>query len=346
MLLPPSWLGQQMQFDRLNRRGFVTLLGGGAATWPLAVSAQQGGGLPRVVYAGQPLRQDEPDARDRLSAFRMAFEKKGWVDGQNVRIDYSFNGIAPEGHQAIAAEIVRSAPAVVFSTGTPLTAALRLETRTIPVVFTAVFDPQGSGLVDSMMRPAGNLTGLANYLFSMGGKWLEMLKEAAPGTKRVLVLVLPGNRAHQGCLRVIETAAATLGITPVQAAVRDGPEIENAIETFASEPAGGLLALPGPPGLNHSELIIALAARHRLPAMYTHRFFTTVGGLMSYDTEIADLYRRAAFYVDRILKGVSAGELPVQLPTKYDLVVNLKVAKALGLTVPLPLLAQADEVIE
>ena len=252
MLLPRSWLGQQMQFDRLNRRGFVTLLGGGAATWPLAVSAQQGGGLPQVVYAGQPLRQDEPDARDRLSAFRMAFEKKGWVDGQNVRIDYSFNGIAPEGHQAIAAEIVRSAPAVVFSTGTPLTAALQLETRTIPVVFTAVFDPQGSGLVDSMMRPAGNLTGLANYLFSMGGKWLEMLKEAAPGTKRVLVLVLPGNRAHQGCLRVIETAAATLGITPVQAAVRDGPEIESAIETFASEPGGGLLALPGPPGLNQA----------------------------------------------------------------------------------------------
>ena len=335
-----------MQFDRLNWRGFVTLLGGGAATWPLAVSAQQGGGLPRVVDAGQPLRQDEPDARDRLSAFHMAFEKKGWVDGRNVRIDYSFNGIGPEGDQATAAEIVRSAPAVVFSTGTPLTAALQLETRTIPVVFTAVFDPQGSGLVDSMMRPAGNLTGLANYLFSMGGKWLEMLKEAAPGTKRVLVLVLPGNRAHQGCLRVIETAAATLGITPVQAAVRDGPEIESAIETFASEPGGGLLALPGPPGLNHSELIIALAARHRLPAMYTHRFFTTVGGLMSYDTEIADLYRRAAFYVDRILKGVSAGELPVQLPTKYDLVVNLKVAKALGLTVPLPLLAQADEVIE
>jgi putative ABC transport system substrate-binding protein len=329
----------------MKRRAFINLLGG-ATAWPFAALAQQGGVLPRVVYAGVPLRQDDPDARDRLAAFRMAFEKMGWVDGRNVRIDYSFDGIAPGGEQAIAAEIVRSAPAVIFSTGTPLTAALRLETRAIPVVFAAVFDPQGSGLVDSMMRPGGNLTGFTNYLFSMGGKWLEMLREAAPATSRVLVLVLPGNRAHQGCLRMIETAAARLGITPVHAAVRDGQEIESAIEAFASEPSGGLLALPGPPGLNHCDLIIALAARHRVPAMYTHRFFTAVGGLMSYDTELADLYRRAAFYVDRILKGVNAGELPVQLPTKYDLVVNLKVAKTLGLTVPLTLLAQADEVIE
>ena len=330
----------------IRRRDFITLLGGVAAAWPLAARTQQGGDLPRVVYAGLPLLRDEPESRDRRAAFRMAFEKMGWVDGRNVRIDYSFDGIAPGSERTIAAEIVRSTPAVVFSTGTPLTTALRLETRTIPIVFAAVFDPQGSGLVDSMMRPGGNLTGFANYLFSMGGKWLEMLKEAAPATKRVLVIVLPGNRAHQGCLRVIETAAPTLGVTPVQAAVRDGPEVESAIEAFASEPGGGLLALPGPPGLIHAELIIALAARHRLPAMYTHRFFTAVGGLMSYDTELGDLYRRAAFYVDRILKGVSAGELPVQLPTKYDLVVNLKVAKTLGLTVPLPLLAQADEVIE
>jgi ABC-type uncharacterized transport system substrate-binding protein len=330
----------------MKRREFITLLGGAATTWPLAVRAQQGGGVPRVVYGGLPLQQDEPEARDRLAAFRVAFEKMGWVNGHNVRIDYSMSvSSATGGERAIAAEIVRSAPAVVFSTGTPLTAALRLETRTIPVVFVAVFDPHGSGLVDSMMRPGGNLTGFANYLFSMGGKWLEMLKEAAPATRRVLVIVTPGNRAHQGCLRVIETAAATLGITPVQAAVRDEPEIKSAIEAFASEPGGGLLALPGA-GLTDSKLITALAARHHLPAMYTHRFFTAVGGLMSYDTEIADLYRRAAFYVDRILKGVSAGDLPVQLPTKYDLVVNLRVAKALGLTVPLPLLARADEVIE
>jgi len=333
----------------MRRREFITLLGGTAAGWPIAAHAQQGGGLPRVVYAGLPLSQGEPEARDRLAAFRVAFEKMGWVDGRNVRIDYSLNGMSPSsatgGWRAMAAEIVRSAPAVVFSTGTPLTAALRLETRTIPVVFAAVFDPHGSGLVDSMMRPGGNLTGFANYLFSMGGKWLEILKETAPATKRVLVIVTPGNRAHQECLRVIESAAATLDIRPVQAAVHDGPEIESAIETFAREPGGGLLALPGS-ALTHSELIIALAAHHRLPAMYTHRFFTAVGGLMSYDTEIADLYRRAAFYVDRILKGVSPGELPVQLPTKYDLVVNLKVAKTLGLSVPLPLLAQADEVIE
>src|SRR5215831_12094464 len=166
----------------MKRREFITLLGGAATAWPMAARAQQGSGVPRVVYTGPPPQQNEPDARDRLAAFRMAFEKMGWVDGRNVRIDYSFNGMSPSsatgGPRAIAAEIVRSAPAVVFSTGTPLTSALRLETRTIPVVFAAVFDPHGSGLVDSMMRPGGNLTGFANYLFSMGGKWLEMLKEA------------------------------------------------------------------------------------------------------------------------------------------------------------------------
>jgi putative ABC transport system substrate-binding protein len=329
----------------LRRRDFITLLGGAAAAWPLAARAQQGGSLPRVVSL-TPAGRDDPETVASITAFRTALQKLGWTDGRNVSIDDRRSGAPPERQREVAAEVVRSAPAVILSAGTPFSNTLRVATHSIPIVFVAASDPLGSGLVDSMMRPGGNVTGFANYLFSMGGKWLEMLKEAAPAIQRVLVLLAPGNRAQEGTLRVIETAGKTLGVAPVAAAVRDDAEIERAVEEFAREPNGGLRALPGSPGLSHSERIIELAARHRLPAMYTHRFFMERGGLMSYDTDIPDLYRRAAFYVDRILKGVEPGQLPVQLPTRYDLVVNLKVAKALGLTIPLPLLASADEVIE
>ena len=329
----------------MRRRDFITLLGGAAAAWPVAARAQQGEALPHVAYAGSTATTpDDPDAQERLMAFRMGLAKLGWADGRNVRID--FIPTAGGHEREVAAELVRSAPAVVLSTGTPMTAALRLETRAIPIVFVAASDPQGSGLVASMMRPAGNLTGFTNYLFSMGGKWLEMLKDAAPSMRRVLVLLAPGNLAQQGFLRDIQSAGLSLSVEAVPAAARDRAEIERAFEAFARQEGGGLLALPGAPGLSNSELTIALAERYRLPAMYTHRFFAPQGGLMSYDTDLGDLYRRAAFYVDRILKGVRPGDLPVQLPTKYDLVVNLKVAKTLGLTIPLPLLASADEVIE
>jgi putative ABC transport system substrate-binding protein len=323
----------------MRRRDFIAGLGGVPA-WPLVARAQQGG-LPRLVYLSGGGNDDE---QARIAAFRTAFGKLGWVDGRNVRIDYRMATAGRE--RAIATEVVHSAPAVIFSSGTPMSNALRLETGTIPVVFVAASDPQASGLVDSMARPSGNLTGFTNYLFSFGSKWLQMLKEAAPATKRVLIILGPGNLAQQGFLRKIEADAATLGVQPVAAIVRDAPEVEGAIEAFAREPNGSLLLLPGPPGSANSELIIDLAAQHRLPAIYTHRFFVERGGLMSYDTEISDLYRRAAFYVDRILKGAKPSDLPVQLPTKYDLVVNLKVAKTLGLTISLALLATADEVIE
>jgi putative tryptophan/tyrosine transport system substrate-binding protein len=305
----------------IKRREFIAGLGGVAA-WPLAARAQQDG-LPRLVYLSGAAG-DDSDTQTRLAAFRTPFGKLGWVDGRNVRIDYRIASTA--GHErAIATEVVHSAPTVIFTSGTPMSNALRVETATIPVVFVAASDPQASGLVDSMARPSGNLNGFTN---------------------RVLVILAPGNRAQQGFLREIETAAATLGVQPVTAIIRDPAEVKGAIEAFAREPNGSLLVLPGAPGTANSELIIDLAAQHRLPAIYTHRFFMERGGLMSYDTEISDLYRRAAFYVDRILKGAKPGDLPVQLPTKYDLVVNLKVAKTLGLTIPLALLATADEVIE
>jgi putative ABC transport system substrate-binding protein len=331
----------------MKRRDFITLLC--AAAWPLAAPAQQGGRLPRVVIvpgmAGSGDTAVDSGTTPETLAFRTAFEKLGWADGRNVSIDYRYR-VPSERLREVAAEIVRSAPAVILTTGTPVSNAFRLATHTIPVVFVEASDPVSSGLVDSMRRPGGNVTGFTNYLFSFGGKWLEMLKEAAPATRRVLVLLAPGNRAQQGFLRVIETAGKTLGVEPVAAAVRDAAEIEHAVEAFAREPDGALLALPGQPAANSSDQIIDLAARHRLPAMYTDRLSVERGGLMSYDTDDSDLYRRAAFYVDRILKGVEPGQLPVQLPTKYDLVVNLKVAKALGLTIPLPLLASADEVLE
>ncbi len=329
----------------MRRRDFITLLGGVAAAWPLGARAQQPGGLPRVVHVVDQLATN-PEAQARSAAFRTAFEKLGWADGRNVRIDYRSGVIGPERWRSTAAEVANSAPSVILVQGSGMSEALRLATRTVPIVFVAVTDPISSGLVDSMAHPGGNLTGFANYEASFGGKWVETLKQAAPDIKRVLVIMEPRNIGQQALLRAIEAAAPVLRLQPVTAIVSTAPEIERAIGRFAMEPNGGMLVLPGLPGRDNSDLIIALAARHRLPAMYTYREFSTSGGLMSYDTDITDLYRRASSYVDRILRGEKPGDLPVQLPTKYDLVVNLKTAKTLGLTVPLPLLASADEVIE
>jgi putative ABC transport system substrate-binding protein len=329
----------------VNRREFITLLGGAAAAWPLAASAQQPGGVPRFIYLANSF-PDDPEARARHAAFRQAFEKLGWVDGRNIRIEDHWGTVPPGRYRGVAAELVRSAPNLIMTSGSGMSEALQLETSTIPVVFVAVTDPLSSGLVASMARPGGNVTGFANYVASIGGKWLEMLKEVAPASKRVLVILQPANIGQQSLLRGIEAAAPALGLQPVAAVVNGAAEIERDINAFAREPNGSLLALPGNPGRDNGDMIIALAARHRLPAMYTYRFSTLHGGLMSYDTDIVDLYRRAAAYVDRILKGEKAGDLPVQMPAKYDLVINLKTAKALGLDLPATLLARADEVIE
>ena len=335
----------------MRRREFISLIGGAAAALlspPLSARAQQVGSLPRVVYlTGGAI--DDQEIVARRAAFRLGFEKLGWIDGRNVRIDYHWGSDPrPQRREAFAAELMSSAPNVILISGTPMSKEFQRLTRTIPIVFVNATDPLGSGLVSSMAHPGGNITGFANYLFSTGSKWAGLLKEAAPGIKRVLVIMDPGNSGQQGTLKAVETAAPILGIQ-VTAMVAPGSaaaELERAIDTFAEEPNGALLALPGNPGRDNSDLIIKLAARHRLPAMYTYRFSATAGGLMSYDTNSTDLYRRAAFYVDRILKGERPGNLPVQLPTKYDLVVNLRTAKSLGLNIPLALLASADQVIE
>jgi len=328
----------------MRRRDFIAGLGS-AAAWPLVAWAQPAPGLPRLSYVANAF-PDSADAQARHKAFREAFAKLGWADGRNVRIEDHWGILRSARRQSVAAELVRSAPAVIVATGSPTAEALKLETRIVPIVFVAATDPIESGLVASMTHPGGNLTGFTNYEFSIGGKWLGLLKEAAPALSRVLVLSGPDNIGQQGLLRATEAVGPALGMQVMPAVVTSAGEIERAIEAFAKEPNGGLIGLPGNPSLDASDLIIALAARHRLPAMYTHRFSAPAGGLMSYDTDIVDLYRRAAGYADRILKGEKAGDLPVQLPTKYDLVINLKTAKALGLVIPLPLLAIADEVIQ
>jgi putative ABC transport system substrate-binding protein len=329
----------------MKRRDFITLLGGAAAAWPLAVRAQQPPGPPRVIYFANAF-PDDAETQARHKAFREAFERLGWTDGRNVRIDEQWGALPVARMRSVAAEYVRSAPAVIIVSGSGMAEALKFESRTVPVVFVAATDPAASGLVDSMERPGANLTGFTNYEFSIGGKWLALLKEAAPAIRRVLVIAQPGNLGQLGLLRGTQAAAPTVGVQVVPAMVDGAAEVEGAIHAFAAEPNGSLIGLPGGPSYLHSDLIIALAARHSLPALYTHRFSTPAGGLMSYDTDIIDPWRRAASYVDRILKGEKSGSLPVQLPTKYDLVINLKTAKALGLMMPNTLLAIADEVIE
>jgi putative tryptophan/tyrosine transport system substrate-binding protein len=290
--------------------------------------------------------EDDPEQLARRTAFRTALEKFGWVDGRNVRIDYRWGRIDPEHIRAVAAELVGLMPSVILESGSDMAYALKRETAAIPVVFVTVSDPVASGLVANMARPGANMTGFANYPFSIGAKWVQTLKEVAPGVKRVLVILPIGNVGTQGLLQAIETAAPVLGVQPVPAYVSFAQDIERAIEDFAQQPDGGLLAMPGAPSRDNGALIIRLAARHRLPAMYTYRFSAGLGGLMSYDTDNIAQFQAAATYVDRILKGEKPGDLPVQLPAKYDLVINLKTAKALGLTLPQSLLAIADEVIE
>jgi putative ABC transport system substrate-binding protein len=329
----------------IDRRQFAAALAS-AAAWPNAARAQRvGSGLPRFIYLAEAF-PDDPEAQARHAAFREAFEKLGWVDNRNIRIEEHWAVIPPDRIRAVAAELMRSAPNLIMTSGSGMSSALQSESQRVPVVFVAVTDPVSSGLVASMAQPGGNLTGFANYEASIGGKWLAMLTEVAPATKRVLIIMAPGNRGQQSLLKAIESAAPALKVQAIASVVSGPAEIERDINAFTREPNGSLLALPGNPSRNYGDQIIALAARYRLPAIYTHRFSVPRGGLMSYDTDIVDLYRRAATYVDRILKGEKPSDLPVQLPTKYDLVINLKTAKALSLTVPLSLLGIADEVIE
>jgi putative ABC transport system substrate-binding protein len=333
----------------MRRRAFITLLGAAVASsplWPLAARAQQSDRMRRIGVL-MSFAASDPESQMRLAAFEKGLQELGWVEGRNLRTEYRF---APGGGDLLrshAAELVRMAPDLILANSTPVMAALHEQRPTLPIVFVQVTDPVGQGLVSNLAHPGGNLTGFTNFEFSIGTKWLETLKQLAPRVTRVALVFNPDTAPFAGLFQQpVEAAAPSFAITSSSAAARDAAGIERAIDAFAREPNGALMVLPDVSTTNHRDLIIALAARHRLPAVYPYRYFAASGGLLSYGSDVPDIFRRAAAYVDRILKGTSPGELPVQAPTKYELVINLKTAKALGIEVPTMLLARADEVIE
>jgi putative ABC transport system substrate-binding protein len=331
-------------FD-LRRREFITLLGGAAAAWPLAARAQQSGQIRRISVL-MAVAENDPQYQAHLAAFREEFQKLGWTEGRNVRIDYRWAAADPDRMRTYAAELVRMTPDVILAHTPPVLAAVQQQTRAIPIVFVQVVDPVGAGFIQSLAKPGGNATGPTEYEFAMGGKWLELLKEIAPATSRIAVILMPEHATNAGLFRAIGGVAPSVGVQVTRGAVRGAAEVERVIDELAHESNGGLIVLPSPITLLLREQIIALAIRHRLPAVYPFRLFTVTGGLMSYGINPTDQFRKAASYVDRILKGEKPGELPVEAPNKFDLVVNLKTAKAVGLTIPETFLGRADEVIE
>jgi putative ABC transport system substrate-binding protein len=328
----------------VQRREFITLLGGSAA-WPLAAWAQQGERVRRVgVLMG--LTADNADGQARLAAFLQSLQQLGWTDGHNMRIDTRWGGGDAERQRRDAAELVALAPDVIVGNGSAAVGPLLQATRTVPIVFTAITDPVGAGFVDSLARPGGNATGFTSFEYGNSGKWLELLKEIAPRVTRVAVLRDSAIAAGIGQFGAIQSAAPSIGLEVSPLSVRDAGEMERAFAAFARSSNGGLIVTSSTLAFVHHELIVALAARHKLPAVYNNRFFVAGGGLISYGPDRIDQFRRAAGYVDRILRGEKPGDLPVQAPTKYELVINLKTTKALGLEIPPTLLARADEVIE
>ena len=328
----------------MKRRKFIALLGGAAAFTSFAVRAQPERMRQIGVLVGAFDRDLEVQAR--LAAFRLGLEKLGWTEGRNIHIEIRWAGGDPDRMATYAAELVRLKPDLLFAaSGSPLAALLR-ETRTIPIVFAQVPDPVGGGFVTSLARPGGNVTGFSQYEYAIAGKWLELLKQLAPHITRAAVIHDPTNLSSAGYLRAIQAVAASLGVQVAPAATRNAADVDRAVDTLVREGNGGLIVTPGPASTGQREHIIAQAARHRLPAVYPFRYFAADGGLASYGVDNIDLFRRAAGYVDRILKGEKPGDLPVQLADKYELVINLKTAKALGLDVPMSLLARTDEVIE
>jgi putative ABC transport system substrate-binding protein len=329
----------------MKRREFITLVGGTAAAWPLAARAQQGERMRRIgVLFG--LAASDPEAQSRVASLEKALRELGWVKGRNLSIEYRWPADGSVVHDH-AAELLAMAPDVILANSTPVTAALREQSRDVPIVFTQVIDPVGQGFVSNLAHPGGNLTGFTSFEFSIGTKWLEVLQQAAPHVARVLLVFNPQSAPFAELfLRPIEAAAPRLSMTPIRAGVRETPDVDRMFDALAREPNGGLIVLPDISMTNYREAIVALAARHRVPVIYPFRYFAVSGGLMSYGTNLAEVSWRAATYVDRILKGEKPGQLPVQAPTKYELVINLKTAKTLGLDVSPTLLALADEVIE
>jgi putative ABC transport system substrate-binding protein len=328
----------------IRRREFITLLGG-AAAWPLAAHAQQGDRVRRIGWLGGG-DENDPEPKRRVSGFTQALAGLGWTDGRNVRMDLRWGGGDINRIRALAQELVRSQPDIILTGGTLATAAVQRETRTIPIVFANVSDPVASGIVARLDRPGGNTTGFGILEASLGGKWLELLSEIAPGLKRAAIMFNPDTAPASAYMPSLETAARSLKVVPIPAPVHSGAGIETAITALGREPGGGLVVMPDGFTETHRAPIISAAARNKVPAVYTQSNFAREGGLLSYGNDPVDTFRRAATYVDRILRGEKPGDLPVQFPTKFEMVVNLKTAKALGLAVPPSILLRADEQIE
>jgi putative ABC transport system substrate-binding protein len=331
----------------MDRRRFIGTLAGGLLAAPLTGEAQQADRIRRIGLL-IPFAESDVEAQAQIAAFHEALRTLGWNEGRNVRIDYRWAAQDTARIRAFAKELVELQPDVILARTTPVTAALQKETRTIPIVFAVVSDPVGDGLVASLARPGGNVTGFTNVDASLGSRWLQLLKEIAPRIRRVAFMfdpkMAPGGGAYYR--RLIEGAAPSIGVQVIETAVHDAADIKRAIDAFTREPNGGLIVLPDVTNVNHRRGTISLAAHHRLPAIYPTDYFTKDGGLMSYGTDYLDLYRKAVSYVDRILRGAKPNDLPVQGPIKFQLVINLKTAKALGLTIPPSLLQRADQVLE
>jgi len=326
----------------MKRREFVSLLGG-AMAWPLGARAQE---RVRRIGVLMSLTESDPETKRRIGAFLAGLRQLGWADGGNAQINYRWGGGNPNDIRRYAAELAALAPDVILATGSVTVGPLLEVTRTVPIVFVQVPDPVAAGFVESLARPGGNATGFVNFEYGMGAKWLELLKQIAPTVTRVGVLRDPALAVGAGQYGAIQSVAPSLAMEASPINLRDAGEIDRGIANFARVPNGGLILTGGALGIVHRDLIVTLAARHNLPAVYIDRYFAEGGGLISYGPDSIDAYRRTAAYVDRILKGDKPASLPVQLPVKYDLVINLKTAKALGVTVPPSLVARADEVIE
>jgi putative ABC transport system substrate-binding protein len=328
----------------IQRRSFLTLLGGVAAAWPIMARAQQVRRVGVLMSAGQ---EDDLGATAEVTALRTGLSDLGWIEGRNIQIDFRWPGSDLDRAQRLAKELVALRPDVLIGRSTPTTAALKRESSTIPIIFVNVTEPVQQGFVQSLPRPGGNITGFSNFEASIGGKWLQLLKEVAPRTTRVAIIYNPQTAPFAGLfLSSVQSAAPRVAVETVALPIQNNSDIETALTRFARQPGAGLIAIPDSFTGEHRDLIIATAARNRLPALYANLVSAPSGGLMAYSVDTRDLMQRAATYVDRILKGTNPGDLPVQQPAKFQLVINLKTAKALGLEVPATLLATADEVIE
>ncbi|MEA2795035.1 MAG: hypothetical protein QOI87_2415 [Bradyrhizobium sp.] len=330
----------------MRRREFVMFVGTAVAGWPCLTHAQQQSDRARRIGVLMPYTKENLEDRQRVAAFQEGLKRLGWIEGRNIQSEYRWYAGDPDRARSSAKELIELKPDLILVGAAQGLTALRQQTRVVPLVFVAVTDPVGLGLVESLARPGGNATGFTFFEFSVGTKLLESLKQIAPHVSRIAIMYSPNSPAHDQYLNAIDATWSATAVTLLRTPVRDAAEIETAIEAMGREPGGGLMVLPEPLFPVHQKLIVELAARHKLPTVYPFRLFTVGGGLMSYSIDVVDLYGRAAGYVDRILKGSVAAEMPVQQPTKYEFVINLKTAKALGLEVPSTLLARADEVIE